>query len=538
MRAQIGFEGTLRELLSDLASDGGGWIFIDNLDSYTPSERLTVIDVVRAASEVTGVTVVATARRRFGVDEPNWLPDLTVQTLTVAPPVVVGELTEEEVAELREAEPRLHALLASDHPARQVTRNLFRLSRLAQAPADQPSPRSEVDMVERWWRTADGEESGRRERARLLSDLASQSLKGAQVFDVSGHDALTIDALIKSETLRDLGGDRVAFRHDVLREWAIASVLAGDVTLLAELPLVENAAPTLARGVELCARFALEKDRSPARWHEILAGVSGAEAHASWRRAALLATVHSELVKELIPLMNEVFFADEAAILRELVPIIMAVDVQSAHDIYLAAGVDALAVPETFNLPSGPAWYHLALWLLEQRAELPTAAMPEVVDFLVGWLSVGVIFPDPLSVKILDAFKDWLIEIETSNDVERRRDRRGVFGGTLDDGQMNRIEKDLRTYLVLFANRVPQQAKEYLAFVQNRRHKEGHLRETAAVQGHPGASCARGVGGDYSRRVDEAAGGCKAAASRSARRCVYACRSPAVAGFARTGAVL
>ncbi len=245
-------------------------------------------------------------------------------------------------------------------------------------------------------------------------------------------DAPAIEGLIKSETLRDLGNDRVAFRHDVLREWAIASVLAGDSALPAELPLTQNAAPTLARGVELCARFALEKNRSPARWREILAGVSGAEVHASWRRAVLLAAVHSELVEELIPLTSEVFLADEATILRELIPIIMAVDVQSAREMYLAAGVDASAVPETFNLPSGPAWYHLALWLLQQRAALPAAAMPEVVDFLVGWLSVGVIFPDPLNVKVLAAFKDWLIEIETSNDAENWRDRRSVFGGKLD----------------------------------------------------------------------------------------------------------
>lgn len=472
MRVQIGFEGTLRELLSDLASDGGGWVFIDNLDSYTPSERLTVIDIVHAASEVAGVTVVATARRRFGIDEPSWLPDIAVQTLVAAPPIVVGELTEEEVAELREAEPRLHALLANDHPARQVARNLFRLARLAQAPADQPSPRSEVDMAELWWRTGDGEYAGRRERARLLNDLARQSLQGAQVFDVSGHEAPAIEALIKSETLRDLGNDRVSFRHDVLREWAIASVLASDLALLEGLPLSQNAAPTLARGVELCARLALEKDRSPARWRDVLAGVSGAEAHVSWRRAALLATVHSELVEELIPLMGETFLAEEAAILRELLPIILAVDVQSAREMCLAAGIDASAVPDPFNLPSGPAWYHLASWLLQQRAVLPAPSMPEVVDFLVGWLSVGVIFPDPLSIKIIAAFKDWLIEIETSNDTENWRDHRSVFGGKLDSGQVKRIEEDLRTYLVLLANRAPQHAREYLASVQARRRKE------------------------------------------------------------------
>lgn len=471
MRAQLGFEGTLRELLSDLASDGGGWIFIDNLDSYSPTERLTVIDVVRAASEVTGVTIVATARRRFGLDEPSWLPEAEIQILKAAHPVMVSELSDAEVEELREAEPRLRALLANDHPARQVTRNLFRLSRLVHAPTGEPAPRSEVDMLRQWWRTADGEEAGRRERARLLRDLAIQCLSGVQVFDVSSHDAAAIEALVKSETLRDLGNDRVAIRHDVLREWAIANVLESDPTLLAALPLQQNAQPVLARGVELRARIALEEAHAADQWRAILDGVSGVDAHASWRRGVLLALVHSELVEELIPLMAETLLAHDAALLRSLIPIVMAVDAQPVREIYAAAGLDASAMPDTLNMPTGQGWYYLASWLLSLGGTLPVKAMPEVTDFLVGWLSVGLIFPDPLSIKILTAFKAWLIEIERSNDTEDWRQRRSVFGGALEREQVKRIEEDMRTYLVLLANRAPQAAKDYLAFVQTRRRK-------------------------------------------------------------------
>ncbi len=51
-RAQLGFDGTLRELLVELANDGGATIYIDNLDFFNAEERLTVVDIVSEASIV------------------------------------------------------------------------------------------------------------------------------------------------------------------------------------------------------------------------------------------------------------------------------------------------------------------------------------------------------------------------------------------------------------------------------------------------------------------------------------------------------
>ena len=46
MRGVLGFDGTARDLLSDLAADGGGVLFLDNLDFFDDEERLTVIDLL------------------------------------------------------------------------------------------------------------------------------------------------------------------------------------------------------------------------------------------------------------------------------------------------------------------------------------------------------------------------------------------------------------------------------------------------------------------------------------------------------------
>jgi hypothetical protein len=44
MRAVLGFDGTARDLLTDLAGDGGAILFVDNLDFFNDDERRTAID--------------------------------------------------------------------------------------------------------------------------------------------------------------------------------------------------------------------------------------------------------------------------------------------------------------------------------------------------------------------------------------------------------------------------------------------------------------------------------------------------------------
>jgi hypothetical protein len=252
MRSVLKFDGSAHDLLSDLAASGGAVLFIDGLDFYGEEERLTVIDLVREAAKVPGISVIATARRDFGIDEASWLPANVLDELGRAEPVVINELSDGETEELRHAAPPLTALLADTHPARAVTRNLFRLSRLANRPAGTPMPRTEVEMAEQWWQAADGaRDDGHRERAQVLVELAEQALSRFEQLSVRGQSAGAVNALVASETLRDLGNDRVIFRHDVLREWAIANLLFCDPALVARLPLDRPAPADLARSVEL-----------------------------------------------------------------------------------------------------------------------------------------------------------------------------------------------------------------------------------------------------------------------------------------------
>lgn len=483
MRAEIGFNGTAGEFLSDLAADGAAALFLDGLDIFDEEERRTVADLVRDAAKVPSFTVIATARRNFGVEEPNWLPADALDQLGRATPVVIGELNEAEIDELRHAAPKLVALLADNHPGRDVTRNLYRLARLASQPADEPVPRTEIDMAEQWWLTADGALDGeRRERARLLKALAKQALSRAEPLDVSERPAKAVDALVKSESLRDLGNDRMAFRHDVLREWAIANLLYSEPAAITRLPLDRPAPVSLARGVELTARMALERVSDSTRWQSILGVVSREGVHGSWRRAVLLALVRSEVGFELLKRVSSLLLAGRADLLRELIRTVMAVDVEPASDRFAAMGIDAAKVPAGLYVPSGPSWHRLILWLLGLGESLPAAAIPDVVDLYSTW-SCGVIGLDPLTPELLKWLYRWLTEIESAREAETFRDWREPFGGELDHAQIRRLEHDLRTGFLLFCNRTPELAAEYLRSLRRRQPSNEAVRSILKFRG-------------------------------------------------------
>jgi hypothetical protein len=483
MRAVLRFDGTARDLLTDLACDGGAILFVDNLDFFSDEERKTVVDLVREASSVLGVAVVATARRNFAIEEPNWLPSDALARLGKTEPIVIGDLSKLELEEMRHAAPKLAPLLADAHPARDVTRNLFRLARLASRPGDEPVPLTEVDMAEQWWQTADGRLDGdHRERARLLRALAERALAAAEALDVSDRPARAINALLKSETLRDLGSDRVAFRHDVLREWAIANLLHSDPTMIERLPFNRPAPASLARGVELAARMALQHAADGTRWQSLVERLSREGTHGSWRRAALLALVRSEIGTDLLTRASDFLLAERASMLRELIRIVMAVDVEPASKLFAAVGVDPATIPASLNVPSGPAWHRLILWLLSLGDGLPAAAIPDVVNLYTGWSS-GLLGRDPVTPLLLQWLYRWLIEIETARDVETFRDLREPFGGEIDHDRIGSLESDLRFGFLLFCDQTPALAEEYLRLLGQRRHNDDVVRNILKFRG-------------------------------------------------------
>lgn len=416
MRAQIGFADGAADLLSDLAAGGGAVLFLDNLDRFSPGEQTTVRDLVCEASTVPGLFVVASARREFGLEAPSFIPDDAVARLGRAPPLLVDELGDQDLTELRQGSPQLERLLDDQHPAAVVTRNLFRLSRLIGLgrPGGDPSlPRTEAKMARQWWDSGgDGPENGplRRDRRRLLRRLAIEVIDGVDPHDASIEPSHAVDALVASQTLRELRHDIIEFRHDVLRQWAIANVLLQEPQYVGRLALDRAPSAIEAQGLELAGIGSLAPGDESTIFAALLTAVSRDGAHPAWRRSVLLAPMRSEDPTAALSGAADLLAMDGAAALRELVRVVKAVEVTSASDLLRSAGIEPDAAASGVDVPVLNRWLPLVEYLVQYEA-LPAATLLEVVPFLATW-SACTRGADPLTPSITRRMYGWLERFE------------------------------------------------------------------------------------------------------------------------------
>lgn len=460
----LGVSSTAKAFLSDLAASGGGILFIDSLEMFTdPGRQRTVNDLLREASAVPGFSVVVTARPDFGADGESWLAEDALTALGASHRVIVGELLESEVEILRERAPELRALLAADHPAAPIARNLYRLSRLLKVP-NAAVIRTEAVLAEHWWRTADGAPNGDvRPAQRILSDLAERALTGQDALELRS-DSAARSHLLRSLTLREPRRDHLTFYHDVLRDWSVASRIHEDSAYLAGLNLSVPVSPRVARGIELAGRLALERGNDCSAWLELLNLLSPSGSHGSWQRQALVAIVRSELGPGLLERCSDALLADGGTLLRELCAAINSLETVAAADLFkgLAAGGEQAAVPRSLraNTTGSAAW--LLRWCTDHAAEIPLSAIGAVLD-LVQIQYLILMHVPKLAGPTAKMLFDWLLQLDI-REVERTIPACDA-GGRLDHQAHGRLVEELRMWTLLLASHAPEQAKAYLRAV-------------------------------------------------------------------------
>jgi hypothetical protein len=467
LRSQLGCEASARELLADLAGDGGGTLFIDGLDRFDKAdEQQTVVDLINGAAQVPGFRVVATARPDFDADAGAWLPLAELEELGAAPAYLIPELTEDEVAYLRQADAALAALLAPGHPAKAVVRNLYRLNRLARSmPADAAAPFSEAQMARQWWDTGDTAAGGaeRLERRRLLRTLAIHSIASSDPMDASGAPAQAVTGLIDTGSLRAVSAVLVEPAHDVLRDWAIGCLLFEEPVHLDALDLAKAVPMRLLRGVELAARLHAEGANGMPGWKALLDRLSGTQVHGSWKRAVLLALPRSERASDCLDRCLPALGADNAALFGDLVRAVITEDSQPAAPLWEKAGADTSKLSGDFVAPRGPAWLNLILWSYGLGNNIPHGAVPPLVDLYNRWC-VATLGQDPLSPLLVGRLFAWLTEVEVRRHpavtgFKARLTAMEAPGLSMTAAQ----EEDLRVAFLLWCKLRPDDASAYLA---------------------------------------------------------------------------
>jgi hypothetical protein len=471
MAHAIGCTLQRNELLNELGCSGGATLFVDNIDQIAePAAWLTLRDLLRGVLESPGWRAVFTVRSGNEEWRAN-LPDEMRQASFAT--VRVDLLSDAEASLLREANPALAALLNPQHPARAITRNLFFLSRLADlVPAqgqDGSTLANETDLARLWWRFGGGRsESGRFERLKLLRHIGERLVRapGLAAFPADELDSNTIEELLRVETLReDRTGATVAFWHDTLGDWTIGFLLDERPDLRAALPVDRPLPGTLARGLEIAARLALDGDATGARWLALLAEFERDGCHGSGRRPVLMALPRSENAFDLMVRLDAALLTENGRRLKEIIQLMLAVETVPLAQVLSGAQTPVPISEETVAvmvIPTGPTWSPVVAWTMLRADEIPSALIPDLTKLFQLWLVATQAQQPDVNRLVVFRLYQWLTRIEEAQRPIAVTDIREAPRFDLDFDNLNAVHADIRMTFLSFCHLNPPLAEQYL----------------------------------------------------------------------------
>jgi hypothetical protein len=329
-------------------------------------------------------------------------------------------------------------------------------------------------MAKLWWQTGDGKiDDQARERTRILRDVADKSLSGyAGPLDTSTYLAPPLNTLVKSGTLLDFGGERMIFRHDVFRDWAIANRLHENGSSIGALPLDRPAPASLSRGVELAARLEIEGNPDAKPWKALLDRLTQPSVHGSWSRAVIVGLVRYEVSTEALDRAEEYLLADSGRLLRDLIRILMAIDVRPFGQLLAQAGVSLPEELAGLSIPFGPTWRRLIVWLLALGERLPDDLVPDVTEFYTSY-AAAMSAVDPIVPQLVAQLHVWLMVMEGDDDDGPPR-KRQTFASILNYERRHSVHDYLRSAFVALCGLRPDLGEKYVRFLlgRNRRAKD------------------------------------------------------------------
>lgn len=477
-------------LFNELGANGGATLFIDNIDQIEDDAKWsTVADLLSTAASCPGWVVVATT----GTTNDDWQARLPREVKSLSSSVIdVGLISDDEARALSEQNVRLAALLNATHPAKNIARNLFYLSRMVELNAGiVGSVASEVDLAQLWWGFGGGRGGDDRRFARLkvLRTIAQQTVQepARLTYKADDFDATTLAELIRLNTLREeIKGATVSFRHDVLRDWAIGFLIGDDPTVLQAANKTHSLSVTIARGLEIAARIALARDEKGKQWAVLLNIVENPTAHGSWQRPILLALPRSERAAEHLSQLQPLLLENGGKRLIQIIKLMLAVETVPLAlivsivqpEFKIPAGTEDIVVPR------GRAWFSLIAWIIARSSNLPTETIPTIAKVFQAWLVAMQSLTLTANAQIVGLLFDWLTLLEGSMSY-RRFDSDKESPKPLNIPHLREVRDDIRMTAFSFASINPEAAQRYIAGLDPKevRHDDMHyiLRAPASL---------------------------------------------------------
>ncbi|MFL6258614.1 MAG: ATP-binding protein [Thermoanaerobaculia bacterium] len=465
----------LEQLLVEVGVAGTPLIFIDAIDRIEKEHQPIILDVIRAIVEspLLDNWRVVVSLRDTGIEVlRNWLGEfldvLKVETLSVGP------LSDEEAETLAKAKQHLRPLLFGSTQVQEIVRRPFFAKVLNQSYVADPSvlafaPRSEVDLIENWWRRGGYNETGRSaiERQRALLDLAhirvrqlSQPIRLSDLTSVAHIDDLRSDGILQNAR----EGISVRFAHDIFFEWAFFHVLADCGAQWLDEIKVCGEPPAVARVVELSSQWEYTQGKD---WRTYLAQTEGSDLRSQWLRAWLVGPLGTARFEADENQFATAVFADDFRLFRKALVWFQAEKTSPNANILDGAlpqeqrqrFADLLGWPSDF-----PAWRRLIDFILRRISEIPQRIYPEVVAIFEVWQNALADFLNPTSRALLQQCATWLAAIDAIS-LADKPDENSAFWNKVPD--LGAFRKSLGQLLLRSSKAEPTLAADYLRRVTN-----------------------------------------------------------------------
>ena len=422
-------------LLREITTVGTPTLFIDGLDRIDRAQRGIVVDLLAALEaqpEFSNWCVLATLRDSGVEPVRTWLPRMFDGGRMSS--IDVGALDDAEADELAVARPGLRPLLFGPEPVRTLVRRPF-FAKVLDGPGSGTgdTPRSEIELMGRWWSRGGFDAEGGQARVRQRALLKLVRLRALQPDAPVTLEALEaallppIEDLVTDGVLEDAGdGHFVRFAHDIFFEWSFAQALMGAGARWLDELKAAGEPPVIGRSVDLRAQAMFVSD--PDGWRATLTTLSDRSLRSQWHRVWLLAPLNHPDFQARATDFDTAVTGGGYDVLRlamvwfqaqHTLPNPMFMDGSAGdiadRDVRLRAA-DLLGWPDDFRL-----WMRFLHYLDGRLEAMPHRLLPHLLTLFEVWQNALADTPNSISMMIVRRAGSWLHELE------RRRERMGRF---------------------------------------------------------------------------------------------------------------
>ena len=229
------------------------------------------------------------------------------------------------------------------------------------------------------------------DREKLLMDMARRTYTGGQPEGLHGQDRGAVEGLLTDRLVRRIG-DRLAFEHDVIEDYALARVIECAET---RRPLLEDATRSrrLIRPLRICAAKMLEVGASAASWLSLFKDCRRLANGEVWARECLLGAADSDEARSNLDAIAGALLRNDGRLLAGLLAALPSAFlrddprvIQAARD--LGADVSGLH-PARYKMPRDERFSPVLSFALDNMEHLGGAATTEFIKAAAKWAPNG-----------------------------------------------------------------------------------------------------------------------------------------------------